>query len=250
MTPLPTYDRRHPSVPPVASVERASPGPSIVRARRRPIARTVALIVVAGLIGGALVFAWDRTASPDQSGALADAVAQRDTAQDQVAVLTDRLEGLRSSLTEVRDQATDLEGRLSATQAELVSMIGPALPDGKHFGALIAVGAAQEPPRLMIDIEQWYTDQAAFDAAEKDGVFLDHPYYIRNENPRWRTIEVDPAATVSLIPLGSRSYQTDVNLSEFGELFSSYEGRDLQWSPYWITMEDGKVVAIEEQLTS
>ena len=67
-------------------------------------------------------------------------------------------------------------------------MIGPALPDGKHFGALIAVGADQEPPRLVIDIEQWFTDQAAFDAAEEDGVFLDHPDYIRNENPRWRTI--------------------------------------------------------------
>ena len=93
MTPLPTYDRRHPA--PVAPVERTSPGPSIVRHRRRPIALTAALILVAALIGGASVFAWDRTASQDRSGALADAVAQRDAAQDQVAVLTDRLGDLR-----------------------------------------------------------------------------------------------------------------------------------------------------------
>jgi len=213
--------------------------------RRHPITVTVALIVVAGLIGGALVFAWDRTASPDQSGALADAVAQRDAAQDQVAVLTDRLEGLRSSLTEVRDQATDLEGRLSAAQAELVSMIGPALPDGKHFGALIAVGAAQEQPRLMIDIEQWYTDQAAFDAAEKDGVILDHPYYIRNENPRWRTIEIDPTAKVSLTvyPYGQIDDPQIVSLERFADL-------SLGWSEYWITMEHGRVVAIEQQYIS
>ena len=177
-------------------------------------------------------------------------IAQRDAAQDQVAVLTDSLEALRSSLTEVRDQAPDLVGRSRPPKPSSCPCIGPALPDGRHFGALIAVGADQEPPRLVIDIEQWFTDQAAFDAAEEDGVFLDHPNYIRNSNPRWRTIAIDPAATVSLIPLGSRSYQTDVNLSEFGELFSSYEGRDLQWSPYWITMEDGKVVAIEEQLIS
>lgn len=216
--------------------------------RRRPSTVTVVAIVVAGLIGGASVFALDRTGSRDGSGALADAVAQRDAAQDQVVVLTDRLEGVRISLTEVRDEAMDLEGKLSAAQAELVSMTGPALPDGKHFGALIAVGADQEQPRLVIDIEQWFTDQAAFDAAEEDGVFLDHPYYIRNESPRWRTIEIDPTATVSLIPFGDRTYPTVVNLSGFGELFSSYEGRLLRLSPYWITMDDGKVVAIEEQL--
>ncbi len=129
--------------------------------------------------------------------------AQRDAAQDQVAVLTDRLEGLRSSLTEVRDQATAIwrEGSRPPKPSSC-PMLGPALPDGKHFGALIAVGANQEPPRLVIDIEQWFTDQAAFDAAEEDGVFLDHPDYIRNMNPRWRTIEIDPAATVSLHPVG------------------------------------------------
>ena len=110
-------------------------------------------------------------------------------------MLTDRLGGSPEQSDGGQGPGAGLEGRLSAAQAELVSMLGPALPDGKHFGALIAVGADQEPPRLVIDIEQWFTDQAAFDAAEEDGVFLDHPDYIRNENPRWRTIEIDPAAT-------------------------------------------------------
>ena len=81
---------------------------------------------------------------------------------DEAAVLTDRLEGLRSRLTEARRRGDGCcEGTLAAAQAELVSMLGPALPDGKHFGALIAVGADQQPPRLVIDIEQWFTDQAA-----------------------------------------------------------------------------------------
>ena len=44
--------------------------------------------------------------------------------------------------------------------------------------------------------------------------------------------------------------RTVVNLSEFGALFSSDQGRDLWLRLYWITMEDGKVVAIEEQLIS
>ena len=36
--------------------------------------------------------------------------------------------------------------------------------------------------------------------------------------PTLAEIEIDPAAMVSLIPFGGRSYQTVVNLSEFGAL--------------------------------
>jgi hypothetical protein len=62
-------------------------------------------------------------------------------------------------------------------------------------------------------------------------------------------IEIDPAATVSLstYPTVDPSHPTVVNLSTFGEYFSSFEGRLLQLSPYWITVKDGVVVAIEEQ---
>jgi hypothetical protein len=219
---------------------------------RRPITLTIALIVVAALIGGASVFAWDRTGSRDPSGALADAVAQRDAAQDQVVVMTDRLGDLRGSLTEARDRATVLEGRVSATEAELLAMLGPALPDGKHLGELFAVGADQEPPRLVIDIEQWFTDQAAFDAAEEDGAFLDHPYYIRNADTRWRTIEIDPSTKVSLEPFQMAGYVSPgtISLSRFGELYYSYEGDFLRYAPFWITVDDGKIVAIEGQFIS
>ena len=242
------YDRRLPLTG--GRPDPGLPGEPRGRDRRRAISLSVVFILVAALIGGASVFAWDRTGDGDQTEGLEDAIAQRDAALGEVATLNHRLNGLRSRLTEARAEATALQDAIAAAEAELVSMLGPALPDGKRFGALIAVGANQEPPRLVIDIEQYFTDQAAFDAAEEDGVFLDHPDYIRNENPRWRTIEIDPAATVSLIPFGARSYPTVVNLSGFGELFSSYEGRDLRLSPYWITIEAGKVVAIEEQLIS
>ena len=82
-------------------------------------------------------------------------------------------------------------------------MVGPALDDGRYFGALIAVGATQRPPRLVIDLQQWFTGEDAIAAAVKDGAIepgeiIPNDYYIRNENPRWRTIEIDPAATVSL----------------------------------------------------
>jgi hypothetical protein len=214
------------------------------------VALTLALVILAALIGGVSVFAWDRIGEDD--GALENAIAQRDAARDQVTTLTDRLDGFQDRLATAESRATDLEGEVAAADAALAAVVGPALSDGKHFGALIALGATQKPPRLVIDIEQWFTDQAAVDAAIEDGNTVDpgiNGYYIRNENPRWRTIEISQTATVSLstYPFADPSDPTIVSLSRFGELFSSYEGRFLRLSPYWITVKDGMVVAIEEQ---
>jgi hypothetical protein len=210
----------------------------------------VVFIILAALIGGASMFAWDRTGGRGQTHKPEDAIAQRDAARGEVAMMNDRLNGLRSRLTEARAEATALHNEVATAEAELVSMLGPALPDGKHFGALIAVGASQEPPRLVIDIEQWFTDQAAFDAADEDGVFLDHPTYIRNINPRWRTIEIDPAARARVyLQTRTALLERTVSLSRFAEVFSRYDGVP-ESSPYWITTKDGKVVAIEEQFIS
>ncbi|HEX6580786.1 MAG TPA: hypothetical protein VF195_07935 [Actinomycetota bacterium] len=165
----------------------------------------------------------------------------------EIATLNDRLNDLRSGLTEARGAVAALEGSLSAAEAELGAMLGPTLPDGKHFGALIALGAAQQPPRLVIDIQQWFTDEEAIAAAIEDGVIepgeiIPNGYYIRNDNPRWRTIEIDPAAKVSLTtyPYGQIDDPQIVSLERFADLA-------IDWSEYWITMAEGKVVAIGQQ---
>ena len=218
---------------------------------KRPIALVATLMLLAGLLGGGLVFAWERVGG-DQGRSLANAIGERDAARDEVATLSDRVDGLQARLAAAGARTTKLQSEVRDAQRQLIAMMGPALPDGKHFGHLYAVGAAQRPPRLVIDIEQWFTDQAAVDAAIEDGVTVDpgiNGYYIRNENPRWRTIEVAPAATVSLTtyPYADPSNPTIVSLTRFGKLFYSYDGRLLQYSPFWITVEDGRVVAIEEQ---
>lgn len=218
---------------------------------RRPIALVATLMLVAGLLGGGLVFAWERVGG-DQGRSVANAIAERDTARDEVATLSDRVDGLEAKLVAAGARTTNLEGEVLDAKRHLLAMVGPALPDGKHFGHLYAVGATQRPPRLVIDIEQWFTDRAAVDAAIEDGVSVDagiNGYYIRNVNPRWRTIEIDPAATVSLAtyPYGDPSDPTTVSLKRFGELFYSHDGRLLQYSPFWSTVEDGRIVSIEEQ---
>jgi hypothetical protein len=247
-TPDQGYDRRHP-----ARTFRDPRTSSSLHGRdpRRSIALVATLMLVAGLLGGGLVFAWERIGG-GQERSPANAIAERDAALGEVATLSDRVDGLGARLTAASARTTDLEGEVLDAQRQLLALVGPALPDGKHFGHLFAVGAAQTPPRLVIDIEQWFTDQAAVDAAIEDGVSVDpgiNGYYIRNVNPRWRTIEIDPAATVSLAtyPYGDPSDPTVVSLKRFGKLFSSYDGRLLQYSPFWITVEDAHIVAIEEQ---
>jgi hypothetical protein len=72
-------------------------------------------------------------------------------------------------------------------------------------------------------------------------------FYIRNASLRWRTIEIDPAAKASVST--SAEYPTErrvVSLNRFAALFRSYEGFP-ESSPYWITIKDGRVIAIEEQ---
>ena len=107
-------------------------------------------------------------------------------------------------------------------------MVGPALPEGRHFGLLIAVGVDQSPPRLIIDVEQWFTDEAADQAASEDGALypgqthVENGYYIRNENPRWRVVKVDPRTMVALttFPFGQIDQPLMVGFERFTHLYA------------------------------
>lgn len=117
--------------------------------------------------------AWQRVG--DRDDALTDAIAQRDAARDEVTSLSDRVEALVGRLAAADTRAAELAGEISAVQEELLAMLGRAV-GRKALRRPVRGGSYAEAPRLVIDIEQWFTDQAAFDAAEEDGVFLDHPY--------------------------------------------------------------------------
>ena len=245
-TPQQTYDRRQPM--PVARAESTAGGPSrAVRPRSRSISLTSVLFLIAAIIGGASVFAWDRSGSRDRTEALVKAIDERDEALATTATLTARVARLRDELVQAQARVTDLAEEVAAAQAELLTVAGPPLDDGRYFGALIALGATQKPPRLVIDVQQWFTDDEAIAAAIEDGVIepgeiVPNGYYIRNENPRWRTIEIDPAASVSLTvyPHGEVDDPEIVSLERFADL-------SLEWSEYWIVVEDDMIVAVVQQ---
>lgn len=209
----------------------------------------VAIALALALVGSVTMAAIWRSDARDAEDA-------RDAAVERLALLTARVDQLEQ---QVGTELPGLEARLGAARdalrearAELVALAGPALADGTHFVRIVAVGSDQGPPRLMVDVLQWFTDQAAIDAALEDGVPRSEAgingYYIRNENPRWRIVEVEPAAPVALAsyPLGQIDDPATVGLHRFASLFTD-SGQYLRYSPYWLTVRNGIVTRIEEQ---
>jgi hypothetical protein len=204
----------------------------------------------------------DRQVALDRAAATADAVSVRasglEATTEQLRGAVERLQGRVQSLTgrlqDVGASKQHLAAQLDALRAETTALLGTPLADGRYFGSLIAVGATQDPPRLVIDLEQFFSGDAADQAAREDGVLppgqehVDNDVYIRNESPQWRTLAVDPSATVALTsyPFGQVDGPLMVSIERFGHLLQTGRG-SLIWFPYWITVRGAEVVAIEQQ---
>lgn len=216
------------------------------------VVATVTAMVLVVITGAAMID--QRNQIEDRDAAVAAALVQRDRAQASVVTLTQRIEVLQAKAATAATGKQALTRRLGAAQARLEQMLGPALSDGRYIGALTAVGADQDPPRLVIDVEQWFTDDAATQAAIDDGAlppgagFVPNGYYIRNVDPRWRMLPVASDASVSLVtyPLGSIDEPLVVGFARFDGMFER-DAHSIRAFPYWITVQDGEVVAIDQQ---
>jgi hypothetical protein len=130
------------------------------------------------------------------------------------------------------------------------------LEDGRHPVFLVQLDVPSR--RVTFDLIQFFVGEEAIAAYREDGQANpedpDPPndYYIRNVNPRLRTLPISGDAAVTVVRLGEPSGAGSVpwtlaelprHLSERG---TGPEGQ-LSWSPYWLTMENGVVVALDEQ---
>ena len=119
--------------------------------------------------------------------------------------------------------------------------------DGRHPVYLKTV----EPDRQTItfDLIQFFTGDAATKAAAEDGEESPPPndYYIRNVNPRLRTLPVaaDAPITVNVLAAqttGSATKDVSVTLAKLASYFPN-SGTP----PFWITVEQGQVTRIAQQ---
>jgi multidrug efflux pump subunit AcrA (membrane-fusion protein) len=145
-----------------------------------------------------------------------------------------------------------LEAQLADARAELISIAGAPLPDGERIGYVVALNPGEL--MLVFDPALWFTGAAAIDAAVEDGAIdeggdLPHPRYVRNAEDAWRVVRLAPGTTVTL-----RRYRGDgstvVSLTRFLEILKSRlpADRAVARAPFWVTVDDGRVEGIVQQL--
>jgi hypothetical protein len=126
------------------------------------------------------------------------------------------------------------------------------LEDGRHFGYIASIDPTQGT--MVFDLASFLTGDAANEAAAEHGDETPVPndYYIVNDNPRLRTLALAPDVELWLIDWGSCCEPVRAEMEPFVD---SFETTDHRWdamyqgaeSQYWVTVEDGVVVTIEEQ---
>jgi hypothetical protein len=121
------------------------------------------------------------------------------------------------------------------------------LADGRHPVYLKSVDPGQ--PSITFDLIQFFTGDAATKAAAEDHEESPPPndYYIRNVNPRLRTLPVreDTPITVNVLAAqstGSATKNVSVTLAKLATYFPN-SGTP----PFWITVEQGQVTKIAQQ---
>ncbi len=210
-------------------------------------------IVFAVLLTSGATYVWQHGQETDQAGRavllrtqVAQLQRQAGSYAEEIGALQQRIYGyrvvskdLRAQLQETSKQQQGLarhllnvRARLSETVGRLNTLVGPPLPDGRSVGYLYAVGATQEPARVVFDLARFTADN------EISGIL--------NTSPRWRILEVSSQAAVTLHTW--RAQTVTVGIHKLGFIFSS----PLTWNdpmtrvPYVVTVNSGIVEAIEE----
>jgi hypothetical protein len=130
----------------------------------------------------------------------------------------------------------------------------PVLEDGRHFGFIRSVDLSSQTPTLVFDLAYFLTGDEANEAAAEHGDETPVPndYYIVNDNPRLRTLPLDPNVRIELVDWANCCDTVFLgDLQPFAASFEEtsypsgpYKGK---FSPYWLIVEHGVVVEIEEQ---
>jgi hypothetical protein len=147
-----------------------------------------------------------------------------------------------------------------AVKPSLAPRSSASLFPDRSFGYIRAVDASASPRTIDFDVADFLTGERANRAAAEDGVVepgepVTNDYYVRNREKTVETLPVARDARVTAVrcPDGC----TEGNPGDLDDLFASfaitgdppsleddYRGASTQ---YWVTLENGVVVAIDEQ---
>ncbi|HZD00717.1 MAG TPA: hypothetical protein VFA46_11185 [Actinomycetes bacterium] len=186
------------------------------------IMRPIRSIATALLVAGIAVAGCGRS-QPDQSGT----AASRPSAASTPSVTA--------------PPATRAPAPGDATDSDAV-----VLADGRHPAYLKTIDPSRRT--ITFDLIQWYFGDDATREAAKDHQESPPPndYYIRNVNPKLRTLPVQSGATITVNTLGAAwtggaTKDVPVTLAKLATLTRGYS------PPFWITVRHDQVVKIAEQ---
>jgi hypothetical protein len=120
----------------------------------------------------------------------------------------------------------------------------PQIPDGRHFGYIKSIDLDNSPPSIVFDEAQFLDGEAANEAsaAHGDEVPVANDVYVVNDDRLLRTLTVSEEAEFLLLGPGyacCEGHPSDPDLLTRSRLAHA-------WG-YWVTLDKGKVVQIEEQ---
>lgn len=126
------------------------------------------------------------------------------------------------------------------------------LADGRHAAFLTAIDVSAGT--ITFDVIQYLTGEAAEHAFHQD-----HPeiaegppngFYIRNENPRLRTLPVHHDVPVQVTWLGDGNQPEWISFEDLPAYFTGDAVPDdpyVWYDPFWLTVHNDRVESIVEQ---
>ncbi len=131
----------------------------------------------------------------------------------------------------------------------------PILADGRSPVYLTTVDTAHRS--ITFDLIEFLTGDAAKQAwkkanpgSDQDGP--DDDYYIVNDNPKLRTLPIASTVTVSVLQNdGGSPDPMSITLAAFPAYLAHAKpdtsDHQLSYNPFWLTVQNGQIVKIEEQ---
>lgn len=172
----------------------------------------------------------------------------------EVSRLDAHVDSLEEDLARVQQQLDDaVADDEEAPSGEAVTPAVPGEGAGeRQIGYVRSVDMAGTVTVLTIDYVQFLTGDAATDAAAAHGDESPPPndYYIVNDNPKLRDLPVAPGLTVTVVTNSDGTSDPDghaLTLAQWAASLTGPEAVSFKACPYWVTITDGTVTAIEAQ---
>ncbi|MBU4556994.1 MAG: hypothetical protein KJ747_09000 [Actinobacteria bacterium] len=202
--------------------------------------------VATALVAGAAV--WALT-----SPRLEEAQNQGQAAEERVTSLESKVDSLSAALAEAQTDSqpvADASTDDAAADGETATDSTTKPTSDRQFCFIRSGKWETATPYLTVDYAEMLSGAAAVAAAAAHGSESPPPndYYIVNDNAKLRSLPADPKMNVKVTSSGGG---VDPNTMGFGQWYDVLVGMSgdnfVKDRPYWITIKNGTITAIEEQ---